>query len=172
MTAGDAPRLAVPEQPAGRTETADLLHSVRDCALGLLAGMDRPPSSLRIRADAVEIQLDWPQPAAAAVAGGTGPAPAPVTALEPLHSVDSDTADYVTAHMVGVFYRAPEPGAQPFVDVGDVIEPGQQVGIIEAMKLMMPVEADLAGRVVEVLAANGAPVEYGDRLLAIEPVDS
>jgi acetyl-CoA carboxylase biotin carboxyl carrier protein len=85
---------------------------------------------------------------------------------------ETATGEYVTAHMVGVFYRAAQPGDGPFADLGDVLELGQQVGIIEAMKLMIPVEADVAGRVVEVLVSDGAAVEYGDRLFAVEPVEN
>jgi acetyl-CoA carboxylase biotin carboxyl carrier protein len=93
--------------------------------------------------------------------------PATVPAAVP--EAPESTARYVTAHMVGTFYRAPSPGAEPFAEPGDEIRPGQQIGIIEAMKLSIPVEADAAGRVVEFLAENGAPVEFGDKLLSYEP---
>jgi acetyl-CoA carboxylase biotin carboxyl carrier protein len=170
MTIGDATRLFVPDQPLDPTETADLLKRLQDSALELLAGLNRPPSSLRVKADQVEIEMHWAdQPAPAPAPSGTVPAapagPAPGAVVE------AATDLYVTAHTVGVFYLAPEPGAKPFVEVGEVIAPGRQVGIIEAMKLMIPVEAEVAGRVVDVLASNGASVEYGDRLVAVEPVD-
>jgi acetyl-CoA carboxylase biotin carboxyl carrier protein len=77
----------------------------------------------------------------------------------------------VTAPMVGTFYRAHEPGAAPFVEVGDVIEAGQQVGIIEAMKLMNAVQAEQCGRVSEIVAADGTPVQYEEPLLALVPLD-
>jgi acetyl-CoA carboxylase biotin carboxyl carrier protein len=73
----------------------------------------------------------------------------------------------VRAPLVGVFYRTPSPGEPPFVEVGDWIEPGQQVGIIEAMKMMVPVESDTAGRVTEILAEHGEPVEYDRPLVAV-----
>lgn len=77
---------------------------------------------------------------------------------------------YITAPMVGTFYRAPEPGAKPFVSEGDVVEQGQQVGILEAMKLMNAIEADCRGRVVQFLVPTDAtPVEYGQRLIALAP---
>jgi acetyl-CoA carboxylase biotin carboxyl carrier protein len=72
--------------------------------------------------------------------------------------------------MVGVFYRAPQPGAEPFVSEGDTVRPGQQVAIIEVMKLMVPVEADRAGRVVEILVDDASPVEHGQPLLLLAPV--
>ncbi|WP_052914431.1 acetyl-CoA carboxylase biotin carboxyl carrier protein [Protofrankia coriariae] len=73
---------------------------------------------------------------------------------------------------MGVFYRAPEPGAKPFVAEGDLITRGQQVAIIEAMKLMIPVEADASGRVLEILVADGTPVEHGQPLLTVATGDA
>ena len=70
--------------------------------------------------------------------------------------------------MVGTFYRAPAPDAAPFVEVGDEIEPEQTVCIIEAMKLMNEIKAELKGRVVEILVENGDPVDYGQPLFKIE----
>ena len=73
----------------------------------------------------------------------------------------------LAAQAVGVFYRSPEPGADPFVREGDVVTTGQQIAIIEAMKLMLPVEAERAGRIVEVLKGDGESVEYGEPLFAL-----
>ncbi|HET8715075.1 MAG TPA: acetyl-CoA carboxylase biotin carboxyl carrier protein, partial [Holophagaceae bacterium] len=67
----------------------------------------------------------------------------------------------------GTFYRAAEPGAPPFVSVGDQVKKGQVLCIIEAMKLMNEIECDVAGEVVKILVENGQPVEYGERLFAI-----
>ncbi|RCG26848.1 acetyl-CoA carboxylase biotin carboxyl carrier protein subunit [Sphaerisporangium album] len=78
----------------------------------------------------------------------------------------------VTAPMVGTFYRAREPGAPPFVQVGDLVEAGQQVGVIEAMKLMNAVQAEHAGRVSEIVAEDGTPVQYEEPLLALVPCDA
>jgi acetyl-CoA carboxylase biotin carboxyl carrier protein len=69
--------------------------------------------------------------------------------------------------MVGTFYRAASPGAKPFVEVGDVVQVGDTLCIIEAMKLMNEIEADKAGTVKQVLAENGQPVEYGQPLVVI-----
>ncbi|SHE62245.1 acetyl-CoA carboxylase biotin carboxyl carrier protein [Desulforamulus putei] len=74
----------------------------------------------------------------------------------------------VTAPMVGTFYRAPAPDADPFVQVGDVVQPGQTLCIIEAMKLMNEIEAEIAGEIVEILVENGQPVEYGQKLFLIK----
>jgi acetyl-CoA carboxylase biotin carboxyl carrier protein len=73
--------------------------------------------------------------------------------------------------MVGTFYRAAEPGAAPFVQVGDPVETGQQVGIVEVMKLMTPVEADRPGRVVAILADDAVPVEHGQPLITCAAPD-
>ncbi|WP_454691629.1 acetyl-CoA carboxylase biotin carboxyl carrier protein [Achromobacter aloeverae] len=76
----------------------------------------------------------------------------------------------IVSGMAGIFHVAPAPGAPPFVNVGDVIEEGQQVGIIEAMKTLNAVEADRAGRVVAIRAENGQAVDSGTVLLEIETI--
>lgn len=82
--------------------------------------------------------------------------------------LDGDGA-YVTSPFVGTFYRASSPTAEPFVRTGDTIKPGQTLCIVEAMKLMNEIESELEGTIVEVLAENGKPVEYGDPLFKIKP---
>ena len=72
--------------------------------------------------------------------------------------------------MVGVFYRASEPGARPFVDVGDVVAPGQTLCLLEAMKLFNELKAEAAGRVTVIHAENGKPVEFGQLLFELEPI--
>jgi acetyl-CoA carboxylase biotin carboxyl carrier protein len=74
----------------------------------------------------------------------------------------------ITAPMVGTFYAAPSPGAKPFVEIGDEIEVGQVLCVIEAMKMMNQIEADKAGRVTSIMARNGDPVEFGQPLFVIE----
>ncbi|HUQ21706.1 MAG TPA: biotin/lipoyl-containing protein [Gaiellaceae bacterium] len=76
----------------------------------------------------------------------------------------------VESPMVGVFYRAAEPGAAPFVDVGDVVAPGQTLCMLEAMKLFNELKADAAGRVTAIHADNGKPVEFGQLLFELEPI--
>ncbi len=76
----------------------------------------------------------------------------------------------VKAPMVGTFYRAPAPGAPPFVDVGSAVVEDDTVCIIEVMKLMNSIRADCRGRVVEICADNGALVEFGQTLIVIEPL--
>ena len=74
----------------------------------------------------------------------------------------------IAAPMVGTLYRAPAPDADPYVEVGDRVEVGQTVCIIEAMKLMNEIESEVRGRVVEVLVENGKPVEFGQKLFLVE----
>lgn len=82
-----------------------------------------------------------------------------------------DSLVMVTAPIVGTFYEASSPGAPPFVEVGDKVEPGQVLCIIEAMKLMNEIEAEVAGVVAKRFVSNAQPVEYGEALFAIEPAD-
>jgi acetyl-CoA carboxylase biotin carboxyl carrier protein len=76
---------------------------------------------------------------------------------------------YIKSPIVGTFYRASSPDSEPFVSVGDFVEKGTVVCIIEAMKLMNEIESDAAGEVASILVENGQPVEYGERLFAIRP---
>lgn len=75
----------------------------------------------------------------------------------------------IVSPMVGTFYRAPAPDEPPFVEVGDAVSKGQGVCIIEAMKLMNEIEAEVAGQVMEIVVENGEPVEYGQTLMWIKP---
>lgn len=75
----------------------------------------------------------------------------------------------IKAPMVGTFYRAPAPEAPPFVSVGDEIEPGQVICIIEAMKLMNEIKTEVKGKIVEILVENAEPVEFGQVLFLVEP---
>ena len=85
---------------------------------------------------------------------------------EALAEDDSKTA-YITSPFVGTFYRQPSPDAPPFVEVGSKVREGQALCIVEAMKLMNEIEADVAGTIVDILCENGKPVEYGQKLYKI-----
>jgi len=76
----------------------------------------------------------------------------------------------IKSPLVGTFYRAPSPGAPPFVEEGDIVSKGQVLCIIEALKVMNEIESDIDGKVVKILVENGQPVEYGQELFYIEPV--
>ncbi|BEV72041.1 MULTISPECIES: acetyl-CoA carboxylase biotin carboxyl carrier protein [unclassified Paludibacterium] len=95
------------------------------------------------------------------------PAAAPAAAA-PAASAALDDSKLVKSPMVGTFYRAPSPGAKKFVEVGDKVEVGSTLCIIEAMKLMNEIESDRAGTVTKILVEEGQPVEYGEALFVIE----
>jgi acetyl-CoA carboxylase biotin carboxyl carrier protein len=99
-----------------------------------------------------------PAPSAAPVPPAAPAAPAPEQGL---HSVKSP--------IVGTFYEAPSPGAPPFVKAGDMVEVGQVLCIVEAMKLLNEIESDVAGEIVTKLATNGQPIEYGQELFSVRP---
>ena len=118
------------------------------------SGMRRAGAVQHAVAAAAELQAEPHQPGPVAV-------PSPVAGNEELHIIKSP--------IVGTFYAAASPGATPFVKIGDMIQPGQVVCIIEAMKLMNEIEADVSGELVRTLVENGQPVEYGQGLFAIRP---
>jgi acetyl-CoA carboxylase biotin carboxyl carrier protein len=109
-------------------------------------------------------------PVQTVVAGGP-PAPlAPATAAAPAAAEpvpEPPKGNLVKSPMVGTFYRSPSPGAKAFVEVGQAVKPGDTLCIIEAMKLLNEIEAEVAGEVTEVLVENGQPVEYGQPLFVI-----
>ncbi len=75
----------------------------------------------------------------------------------------------IKSPMVGTFYRAPAPDADPYIEAGQSVEVGQTVCVIEAMKLMNEIESDVRGRIVQVLIDNNHPVEYGQTLFLVDP---
>jgi acetyl-CoA carboxylase biotin carboxyl carrier protein len=94
------------------------------------------------------------------------PAPSAHAAPAAPAAAETDGA-FVTSPFVGTFYRSPSPDAPPFVEVGSVVREGQTLCIVEAMKLMNEIEADVAGTIVEILGENGKPVEFGQKLFRI-----
>jgi acetyl-CoA carboxylase biotin carboxyl carrier protein len=102
-------------------------------------------------------------------------APVPKQASGPVRPAHKETAPSepglfeVPAPLLGIFYRAPKPGEPPFIEVGSKVESETVIGIIEVMKLMNSVRAGVKGEVVEILAENGAAVEYGEILIRVRP---
>ena len=110
--------------------------------------------------------------AAAPVAVAPPPTPTPAAVAEAAAPAP-EVAEEITGHtvkspMVGTFYRAPSPGAKPFVETGQQVAVGDTLCIIEAMKLLNQIEADRAGTIKAILGENGQPVEYGQPLFVIE----
>jgi acetyl-CoA carboxylase biotin carboxyl carrier protein len=114
------------------------------------------------RADVPYVAVNVPQtgqPSAAVPPSAPPPVVVELAAEENLHMVKSP--------IVGTFYEAPSPGAPPFVKVGDMVELGQVLCIVEAMKLLNEIESDVAGEIVKKMGSNGQPIEYGQELFAI-----
>ena len=110
--------------------------------------------------------------AAASLPQATNEAPsAPVAAASKAEAAPSEDENLhpITSPIVGTFYRAPTPEAEPYVKVGDFVEPGQTLCIVEAMKRMNEIESDVSGTVVRVLPDNAQPVEYGQNLFLVRP---
>lgn len=166
----DSPAVNGQQQSAGTPERADGmpadLAEVQKQTVELLGRLDRPPRNLHIEAGAITVDITWADaPATAGAAAGNTTSTAPDRVKE---NENGGNKEYLTSPTVGVFYHAPEPGAEPFVSVGSSVRRGQQIGIVEAMKLMIPVEADRGGRIVDILKANGEPVEYDEPLFTLE----
>jgi len=157
-----------------------LIQELREQTRQLVDQLDGPVRRVALAVGACTVEVEWSEPGTPGLVGppfamqpapvfapliAEAPAagqPAPVASAEPSHRV--------TAPLVGMFYRAPQPGAAPFVEVGDVVEPGQTLAIVEAMKLMNPIVADRRGQVVAIHAADGEVVEYDQPLLDLGPV--
>ena len=105
-------------------------------------------------------------PQVASEASAAPPAAAPEPAAAP---VEQEELHSISSPIVGTFYRAPNPDADPYVKVGDFVEPGQTLCIVEAMKLMNEIESDVSGTVVRVLPENAQAVEYGENLFLVRP---
>ena len=111
-----------------------------------------------------------PPPATSAPAPGGQAEPArTTTAAEAAPTEPTEALHIIKSPIVGTFYSAPNPNSPPFVEVGDLVEVGRVLCIIEAMKLMNEIESEVAGEVVRVFVENGQPVEYGQPLFAIKP---
>lgn len=153
----------------GIDEVLKLIESLRDTDIQEVevAEGDRKIRIVRMTPGATAAAV--PAPAADPYAQTAAP---PAEHVRP-DDGQADTADNtyieVTSPMVGTFYRSPEPDAEPFVQEQDRISTGQQLCIIEAMKLMNPIQSELNGRVMAILVEDAQPVEYGQPLFLIEP---
>jgi acetyl-CoA carboxylase biotin carboxyl carrier protein len=151
----------------------EILDLVREHELAEFE-LERDGLKVRIRKLGTEASVSLPAPAMAVPPPTPAPAPAATSAAlpadasgatEPALGVDLAV---ITSPIVGTFYRAPEPGARSFVEVGDTVRTGQVLCIIEAMKLMNEIESESDGEVTAVYVENGQAVQFGDRLFAIK----
>ena len=98
------------------------------------------------------------------------PSPAPKSEEETLKREETkEKLHEIHSPIVGTFYRAPAPDADPYVQIGDVVSPGSVLCIVEAMKLMNEIESDVSGKIVKILVENGKPVEYNQPLFLVQP---
>lgn len=153
----------------GIDEVLKLIESLRDTDIQEVevAEGDRKIRVVRMSPGATAAVV--PAPAANPYAQAAGPPAENLSADSgPANGADSTYVE-VTSPMVGTFYRSPEPDADPFVQEQERISTGQQLCIIEAMKLMNPIQSELNGRVMAILVEDAQPVEYGQPLFLIEP---
>ncbi|MBX5446130.1 MAG: acetyl-CoA carboxylase biotin carboxyl carrier protein [Sphaerobacter sp.] len=156
----DGAHTELPDDYAALTATVrELVKVMREGGIGRLE-IKRGDLKIELAARE-EPAVSGPVPAEALVqATPTQPAADPAPAEE---------GHIITSPMIGTFYAAPAPGERPFVQVGDTVEVGQTVAIIEAMKIMNEIVADVAGTVVEIMVRDAEPVEYGHPLMRIKP---
>jgi acetyl-CoA carboxylase biotin carboxyl carrier protein len=133
-----------------------------------------PPSSTPGRALPAASETSAPQAPsrAEAMRGESAPVVAADSSAARPPSVPAEELHVIKSPIVGTFYAAPNPESGPFVKVGDSVQAGQTVCIIEAMKLMNEIEADISGEVARILVENGQPVEYGEPLFALRPTSA
>ena len=173
-----AARAAVKPSPAAAHRTnaaagfdlAELRHLIRLVQRTGIGELELNSGGRSVRIAANATGGAWvASPAAAAGPLRAAAAPsAPVAEAEP--AADDSHLKTIASPMVGTFYRKPAPDADPFVEIGDVVEVGQTVCIIEAMKLMNEIESETKGRVVKILVENAQPVEFGQKLFLVEPL--
>src|SRR5947207_10508061 len=151
-------------------EIREMISVVNESGIAELE-LQRGENRVRIRRTQRGPRVGFTPVEGAPVVSASPPAPAP-----PQPNAQSNAAQaaanetLVKSPIVGTFYEASAPGSPPFVRIGETVQPGKVLCIIESMKLMNEIEAEIAGVVVSKLVPNGQPVEYGEALFAIRPV--
>jgi acetyl-CoA carboxylase biotin carboxyl carrier protein len=120
-----------------------------------------------VSAPATPVPVSLPVPVVPATP--VAPSPEPVKAASP--EPPKKNTVYIRSPMVGTFYRAPAPEKPPYVQVGDIVQKGQVVCIIEAMKLFNEIQSEVSGKIVRILVENAQPVEYDQPLFEVEPIE-
>lgn len=140
----------------------ELLRTVSKEASRLVNELVHPLRRIRLRSGSAMVDLEWPE---------GSPEAASAVIDDAAHGmVAEDNKLVVCSPMVGTFYHAPAPGELPFVSIGGMVEKDTVIGIVEAMKLMNRITADQDGVVSDILVANGSSVEFGQPLVALDPV--
>lgn len=154
------------DSTSARAET--ILKALRVALVGMLEAAPAIPARVRLRLNGAELDVSWHDLSTPTIPTVPIDESAQSATLQP--DAPADGIHAVRSPLVGTFYRASEPGSTPFVEVGDVVTCGQQLAIIEAMKLMNAIEADCDGRVVELPVPDGSPVEFDQPLVLIKPM--
>ena len=159
------------------SQIEDSLVQLGEQVRGLARDVPGPLRRVRLSAGEATVEIEWHSPDAPALerpatmrtvqTEQTPAEQAPAGSAHPAQAEAAEDQQLVTSPMVGTFYRAESEGAEPFVAVGDLIEVGQTIGIVEAMKLFNPIAAECSGVVLEVLAENAKPVQFGDPLVRL-----
>jgi acetyl-CoA carboxylase biotin carboxyl carrier protein len=161
MAKGGRPARPAPAAPAGDERAVELTRR--------LAALLAEHGLAEVEIEAADLRVRVQRATAAPAAIGPPAAPAPAAEHPLVGDVVSPTLVTMEAPMVGTFYRASSPTADPYVQPGDAVKEGQVLCIIEAMKLMNEIESKVAGRVARILVENGQAVEYGQPLFLIDP---
>jgi len=152
----------------------DFIRSVWEEARDLIKRLEGSTvQRFSVEAQGTKIEIERAMASGAPVAAVAAPAAAaaaPLAAAAGDGEAAQDGRHPVVAPLVGTFYRAPTPGAKPFVEEGDVVDEGQTVAIVEAMKLMNHVKSDRAGKVSEILCSDGDWVEFEQPIIYLEPL--
>jgi acetyl-CoA carboxylase biotin carboxyl carrier protein len=171
VSASEFPPRTISTTPAPRPD--DGAPDLRDDVVALARALPGELRRLTVRDGDRAIEVEWAEPGPAA-APAAAPSPVPGDrdarpAAGPDPAAAPEVAGSVRSPLVGTFYTAPSPGADPFVRVGDEVEAGQTVGIVEAMKLMNPIVVDEAGVIAEILVGDAESVEYDQVLMRLRP---
>lgn len=151
----------------GGFEVSEIRRLIRLVQRTGIGELELRSGSRAIRVAATSGLVPAVMPAASAAAPSRAAEPAARESAAPVPQAERTVA--ITSPMVGTFYRAPAPDADPYLEVGDSVDIGQTVCIVEAMKLMNEIQSEVKGRVVKILVENAQPVEFGQPLFQIEP---
>jgi acetyl-CoA carboxylase biotin carboxyl carrier protein len=151
----------------------DLVRSLWQEARDLIKRLEGSTvQRLSVEAGAYKIEIERGAPSVA-VSGSVAAAPAAMaapTGVDSAAAAEADNRHPIVAPLVGTFYRSSQPGSKPFVEEGDVVDAGQTLAIVEAMKIMNQVNADRGGRVAEIVAKDGDWVEFQQVIMYLEPI--
>jgi acetyl-CoA carboxylase biotin carboxyl carrier protein len=136
-----------------------------------ISGLEIEENGFRVKIDkevkTVQTTIAHPQFSTPVMSGHSNNAP--ITAPAEEKKAEADNLHEIKSPIVGTFYRAPAPDADPYIQVGDTVAAGSVLCIVEAMKLMNEIESDVSGKVVKILVENGKPVEYNQPLFLVQP---